>query len=362
MKSFGLVGLPNAGKSTIFNALTSAGAKVEAYPFCTIDPYHGVAAVPDERLDRLHSLFPEKKKVPTAIEVVDIAGLVKGASQGEGLGNQFLSEIRGVDAILHVVRCFEDPEVAHPTGTLDVRRDIEIVETELLLKDLETLERRRARIRKLAQTGDKEARKELKLLTRLIQAVGAGAPIRALDLPKEDLVRLKDLSPLTAKPVLFIANVGDEGENELSAEVERLAGERRAGCVVIRGRLEAEVAEAAFDELERKAFLSEWGLGESALSRLTRAAYGLLELVTFYTFDGPEVRAWTVQAGTTAPNAGGVIHSDFRDRFVLAEVMDLEELLAAGSERALREQGKIVRAGRDYRVRDGDVIHFICAR
>jgi hypothetical protein len=360
-RSFGLVGLPNAGKSTIFNALTSAGAKVEAYPFCTIEPHHGVAPVPDERLDRLHSLFPEKKKVPTAIEVVDIAGLVAGASHGEGLGNQFLAEIRGVDAILHVVRCFQDPNVAHPTGALDVRRDIEIVETELLLKDLETLERRRARIRKLAQTGDKEARRELELLTRLIEAVGAGTPIRALGLSREELDRLKDLSPLTAKPVLFVANVGDEGKNELSTTVEEVARERGAGCVVIRGRLEAEVAEAAGDEEERRAFLSEWGLAESALSRLVRAAYELLSLVTFYTFEGPEVRAWTVPDGTTAPEAGGVIHSDFRDRFVLAEVMDLEELLAAGSERVLREQGKILRAGRDYLVRDGDVIHFICA-
>jgi len=320
-----------------------------------------VAPVPDARLDRLHSLFPEKKKVPAAIEVVDIAGLVKGAAQGEGLGNQFLAEIRGVDAILHVVRCFQDPDVAHPTGTLDVRRDIEIVETELLLKDLETLEKRRARIRKVAQTGDKEARKELELLERLIQGVGAGTPIRSLGLSQEELSRLKDLAPLTAKPVLYVANVGEEGENELSREVERLAAERGAGWVAIRGRLEADVAEAAQDEDERRAFLAEWGLSESALVRLVRAAYALLSLVTFYTFEGPEVRAWPVPEGTTAPEAGGVIHSDFRDRFVLAEVMDLEELLAAGSERALREQGKITRAGRDYIVRDGDVIHFICA-
>ncbi|MCD5407844.1 redox-regulated ATPase YchF [Candidatus Bipolaricaulota bacterium] len=361
MKSLGLVGLPNAGKSTIFNALTSAGAKVEAYPFCTIDPHHGVAPVPDPRLDRLHSLFPDKKKVPATIEVVDIAGLVKGAAQGEGLGNQFLSEIRGVDAILHVVRCFEDPDVAHPTGTLDVRRDIEIVETELLLKDLETLERRRAHIKKLAQTGDKEARKELELLERLIQAVGAGTPIRALGLSVDELSRLKDLSPLTAKPVLYVANTGDEGENEHSRAVAEVARERGAGWVVIRGRLEAEVAEAAEGEEERRAFLSEWGLAESALARLARAAYELLDLVTFYTFEGPEVRAWPVRKGTTAPEAGGVIHSDFRDRFVLAEVMDLEELLAAGSDKVLREQGKITRAGRDYLVRDGDVIHFICA-
>ncbi len=361
MKTFGLVGLPNAGKSTIFNALTAAGAKVEAYPFCTIEPHRGVAAVPDPRLDQLHSLFPDKKKVPATIEVVDIAGLVEGASQGEGLGNQFLAEIRGVDAIIHVVRCFQDPNVAHPTGTLDVRRDIEIVETELLLKDLETLEKRRDRIRKLAQTGDKAAKRELALLERLIAALGAGTPIRALGLSQEELSLLRDLSPLTAKPVLFVANVDDSGENELSREVERLAQERGAGSVVIRGRLEAEVAEAAETEEERRAYLAEWGLADSALARLIRAAYDLLSLVTFYTFDGPEVRAWTIPQGTTAPEAGAVIHSDFRDRFVLAEVMSLEELLAAGSEHALKEQGRVIRAGRDYVVKDGDVIHFVCA-
>jgi len=299
-KSFGLVGLPNAGKSTIFNALTAAGAKVEAYPFCTIEPHRGIASVPDERLDALHRLFPEKKKVPTAIEVVDIAGLVKGASQGEGLGNQFLAEIRGVDAVIHVVRCFPDPEIPHPTGDIDPRRDIEIVETELLLKDLETLERRKARIEKVAKTGDKAAREELSLIEHLIDGIGKGIPIRRMGLKPEELALLKDLKPLTAKPVLYVANTGDEGENEYTQAVAELARENGAGYVVIRGRLEAEIAEAAETEEERRAYLAEWGLSESALVRLVRAAYELLDLVTFYTIEGPEVRAWTVPRGTVA--------------------------------------------------------------
>ncbi len=360
-RSFGLVGLPNAGKSTIFNALTLAGARVEAYPFCTIEPYHGVAAVPDERLDRLHTLFPEKKKVPTTIEVVDIAGLVEGASRGEGLGNQFLAEIRGVDAILHVVRCFEDPDVAHPMGPLDIRRDVRVVEGELQAKDRETLSRRRERTAKVARTGDKSAQEELALLDRMLAALDEGKPLRALRYDPHDLPLLRELSPLTAKPVLYVANVGDSGENELSAEVAALAREGGAGWVAVRGKLEAELGEACRDEAERRAFLQAYGLEESALVRLVREAYRLLAVITFYTVEGPEVRAWTVPAGTRAPDAGAAIHSDFRDRFVLAEVMALPDLLASGSERALREAGKVHRAGRDYVVQDGDVIHFICA-
>jgi len=360
-RTFGLVGLPNAGKSTIFNALTLAGARVEAYPFCTIEPHHGVASVPDARLDQLHALFPEKRKVPTTIEVVDIAGLVEGASQGEGLGNQFLAEIRGVEAILHVVRCFEDPDVAHPMGSLDVRRDIRVVEGELLAKDRETLERRRERSAKAARTGDKAAQEEVALLDRLLEAVKRGKPIRALSFSSHDLPLLREISPLTAKPVLYVANVGDAGENELSQAVEEEARESGAGWIVIRGKLEAELGEACANEGERTAFLHEYGLAESALVRLVREAYRLLAVITFYTVEGPEVRAWTVPAGMRAPDAGAAIHTDFRDRFVLAEVMHLADLLAAGSEHALREGGKIRRAGREYTVQDGDVIHFISA-
>ncbi len=360
-RSFGLVGLPNAGKSTIFNALTMAGARVEAYPFCTIEPHHGMAAVPDERLDKLHTLFPHKKKVPTTIEVVDIAGLVKGASQGEGLGNQFLAEIRSVEAILHVVRCFSSPDVAHPMGEVDVRRDIAVVETELLLKDLETLERRKERLAKVARAGDKEAKAELALVERLIGAVAGGTPIRKLGLSPQELALLKDLAPLTAKPVLYVANVGDEEEDGRAEAVAQVAREQGAGWVAVHGRLEAELGEAFPNEAERREALAQYGLRESALVRLVREAYRLLGVITFYTVEGPEVRAWTVHAGTKAPDAGAAIHTDFRDRFVLAEVMTIPDLVAAGSEKALREAGKIHRAGRDYAVHDGDVIHFICA-
>ncbi len=361
-RSFGLVGLPNAGKSTVFNALTLAGAKVEAYPFCTIAPHHGVAAVPDERLDHLHALFPEKKKVPTTIEVVDIAGLVEGACQGEGLGNQFLAEIRGVEAILHVVRCFGDPDIAHPMGEPDVRRDVAVVEGELLAKDRETLERRRERAAKAARTGDMAAQEEVAFLDRLLAAVNAEEPIRTLHFSAHELPLLRELAPLTSKPVLFVANVGDEGENALSRALAAVAQESgAAGWIVVRGKLEAELGEACSDEGERQAFLREYGLAESALVRLVTEAYRLLSVITFYTVEGPEVRAWTAPAGTRAPDAGAAIHTDFRDRFVLAEVMHLPDLLAAGSERALRETGKIHRAGRDYTVQDGDVIHFISA-
>ncbi len=358
-RTFGLVGLPNAGKSTIFNALTAAGAKVEPYPFSTLQAQKGVAPVPDPRLDRLHALFPEKKKVPTTIEVVDIAGLVEGASRGEGLGNQFLADIRNVEAILHVVRCFVDQDIAHPMGEMDVIRDIEVVETELLLKDLETLEGRKERVAKAARIGDKEAKEEWDLLQRLVEAVKRGVPIRAVPLSPEEKERLKGLAPLTLKPVLYVANVGDFGENEHSQKVAELARARGAGVVVIRGRLEMELSE--LPEEERRAFLGEYGLTELAVERLVREAYRLLSVITFYTFVGPEVRAWTVPAGTKAPDAGAAIHTDFRDRFVLAEIMRLEDLEHYRSEKALREAGKVVRAGRDHVVQDGEVIHFVVA-
>ncbi|MGQ9700747.1 MAG: redox-regulated ATPase YchF [Candidatus Bipolaricaulaceae bacterium] len=358
-RTFGLVGLPNAGKSTIFNALTAAGAKVEPYPFSTLQAQKGVTPVPDPRLNRLHALFPQKKKVPTTIEVVDIAGLVEGASQGAGLGNQFLADIRNVEAILHVVRCFEDRDIAHPMGEIDVRRDIEVVETELLLKDLETLANHRERVAKRARLGEKEAQEELALLDRLIEGLERGVPLRSVPLSPLEKEKLKGLAPLTLKPVLFVANVGDSGENKHSAQVEELARERNAGWVAIRGRLEMELSE--LPEEERRAFLQEYGLTGPAVERLVREAYRLLSVITFYTFVGPEVRAWTIPAGSKAPEAGAAIHTDFRERFVLAEIMRLEDLEHYGSEKALREAGKIVRAGRDHVVQDGDVIHFVVA-
>ena len=357
----GLVGLPNAGKSTIFNALSGACAKVESYPFSTIDANAAKVAVPDARLDRLASLFPEKKKVPTHLEFIDIAGLVKGASEGEGMGNQFLSEIRAVDAILHVVRCFVDPNVAHVSGEIDPQSDVEVVETELLLKDYETLGRVRERLLREVKGGDRKAQARLAVWELLLAEVARGVPIRALSPDREIADLLVESSPLTAKPILYVANVGDVGENDHSREVERLARERGTEAIVVRGRIEAEIAEAAGSEEERQVFLKEWGLTETGLSQLVAAGHRLLRLVTFFTIEGPEVRAWTVPEGTLAPQAGAKIHTDFAERFVLAEVMALDELLQSGSEKALREGGRVRRAGRDYVVEDGDVIHFICA-
>ncbi len=357
----GLVGLPNAGKSTMFNALAHAGARVESYPFCTIEANVGTVAVPDHRLDRLSALFPEKERIPTHLEFIDIAGLVERAADGEGMGNQFLSQIRAVDALLHVVRCFEDPHVAHVTGSLDPRRDIEIVETELLLKDHETVSRVAKRLHQEEKGTDRRARERAAAWDRLVDAVAAGRPIRSIpvDHTIEELVR--ETSPLTAKPCLFVANVDDKGGGQLAEEVQRAAAEREASAIAIRGRIEAEIAEVATSAAERATYLIEYGLEHTGLDALVRAGYRLLDLVTFFTFEGPEVRAWTVQQGTTAPEAGGKIHSDFAERFVVAEVMALDELVDAGSEKPLREAGRIRRAGNDYVVADGDVIHFVCA-
>jgi ribosome-binding ATPase len=357
----GLVGLPNAGKSTIFNALSSAGARVESYPFCTIEANLGTVSVPDPRLDRLAGVFPEKKKVPTHLEFIDIAGLVEHAADGEGMGNQFLSEIRAVDAILHVVRCFEDPNVAHVTGVVDPLRDIEIVETELLLKDLETLERVAKRLRQETKGKDRTVGVRLAAWEALLEHLARGVAIRdaSVDHVVEGLIA--ETSPLTAKPCLYVANVDDEGASAHWDVVQAFAKQRAVQAIAVRGRLEAEIGEVAASDDERASYLGQYGMEETGLDLLVRAGYSLLDLVTFFTFEGPEVRAWTVPSGTTAPDAGGKIHSDFAERFVLAEVMELHELVEAGSEKALRERGHVRRAGRDYVVSDGDVIHFICA-
>ena len=357
----GLVGLPNAGKSTIFNALSNAGARVESYPFCTIDANIGTVAVPDDRLDRLAQVFPDKKKIPTHLEFVDIAGLVEHASDGEGMGNKFLSEIRTVDAILHVVRCFEDPNVAHVTGSIDPVRDIEIIETELLLKDLETLGRVAKRLRQETKGKDRSANARLTAWEALLDHVSRGTSIRTLSIEHVIEPLIAETSPLTAKPCLFVANLGDDGESAHLAAVKRIADERGSSVVPIRGRLEAEIGEVASSQEERASYLGQYDMNETGLDLLVRAGCNLLNLVTFFTFEGPEVRAWTVPAGTTAPDAGGKIHSDFSDRFVLAEVMALDELVEAGSEKPLREAGHVHRAGHDYVVSDGDVIHFVCA-
>lgn len=359
--SCGLVGLPNVGKSTIFNALTAAGAKVENYPFTTIEPNVGVVPIPDPRLDALHKLFPDKKKVPTTLHFIDIAGLVKGASEGQGLGNQFLAEIRNVDAIVHVVRCFEDPNVVHIDGSINPKRDIEVIETELLLKDLETVEKRVKSLASRVKVGDKAAKAEFEFFERLRQGLAGGQRIREIAIHENERPLLKDLAPLTLKPVLFVANVGDQGENEYSQMVECLAAERNTKAVIIRGLLEAEVFEAADTDEERDIFRKELGIAESGLDALVRAGYEILHLVTFYTTDGPEVRAWTVPKGTHAPQAGAKIHTDFGERFVQCEVARWDELIKEGSLQKLRELGHLHRHGEKYEVQDGDVIHFVVA-
>ena len=358
----GIVGLPNVGKSTLFNSLTKAGAESANYPFCTIDPNVGIVAVPDERLKLLGDMYKSKKVTPAVIEFVDIAGLVKGASKGEGLGNQFLSNIREVDAIVHVVRCFEDSNVVHVDGSVNPLRDIETINLELIFSDLEVLERRIAKVAKTARM-DKAYAGELALLERLKDHLESGRPAKTLELADEDEQGLmREFNLLTGKPVIYAANVSEDdladdgASNPLAAQVREFAKGENSEAFVICAQIEQEIAE--LDEEEKAMFLEDLGIAQSGLEKLIKASYHILGLMSFLTAGEDETRAWTIKIGTKAPQAAGKIHSDFERGFIKAEVVNYKDLLEQGSLAAAREKGLVGIEGKDYIVRDGDVILF----
>ena len=355
----GIVGLPNVGKSTIFNAITSAGAEAANYPFCTIEPNVGIVMVPDQRLDALAEIVNPQRVLPTAMEFVDIAGLVKGASRGEGLGNQFLGHIRQVDAIAHIVRCFEDENVVHVDGSIDPLRDVEVIQTELNLTDLDTVEKRINRVGKQAKSGDKKMQEELAFLEKVHECLNSGQPARNTDLTDDQWKVLHELCLITAKPVLYVANVSEDdlaGKHPFVDRLKEHAAAESAELVIICGKIEAEISELPEDE--KAEFLNELELDEAGLDRMIHAGYRLLGLITYFTAGVKEVRAWTVSKGARAPQAAGVIHTDFEKGFIRAEVIAYADFITAKGESGSKEKGLMRLEGKDYIVKDGDVMHF----
>ncbi len=355
----GIVGLPNVGKSTLFNALTKAGIEAANYPFCTIEPNVGIVEVPDPRLKALSEIVKPQKIQPAIVEFVDIAGLVAGASKGEGLGNQFLANIRETDAIVHVVRCFDDPNVVHVSGSVDPIRDIEVIDTELALADMSTVEKALNRYRKPANAGDKDAKILVAVLDKCMAQLDTGKAVRALDLSKEEWASIKPFCLITAKPVLYAANVADTGftDNPLLDLVQKHAAAEGAEVVALCANIEAEIAD--LDDADKAEFLESMGLSEAGLDRLIRAGYKLLGLQTYFTAGVKEVRAWTIHKGDTAPQAAGVIHTDFERGFIRAQTIAFEDFIAFKGEAGAKEAGKMRAEGKEYVVRDGDVMNFL---